>query len=43
MVPHETVRRPPKSLAEGAVCFGSVVLILVVAAIVIEWALHLLP
>ena len=43
MVPRETVPHPPKSLAEGAVCFGSVVLILVVAAIVIEWALHLLP
>ena len=34
---------PPKSLAEGAVCFGCTAAILFVAAVATQWLLSLLP
>ena len=34
---------PPKTLAESALCFACMVALLIVAAIGLQWALHLLP
>jgi hypothetical protein len=37
------VHHPPKTLGESAVCFASVVVLLMAAAIGLQWVLHLLP
>ena len=41
MQPH--VQHPPKTLAEGAVCFGCILAILTAAAMGLQWAMGLLP
>jgi hypothetical protein len=38
-----TTRHAPKTLGESAVCFGCTLALLAVAAVVLQWALHLLP
>jgi hypothetical protein len=38
-----TTRHAPKTLGESAVCFGCTLGLLAVAAVVLQWALHLLP
>lgn len=38
-----TTRHAPKTLGEGAICFGCTLALLAAAAVVLQWALHLLP
>ncbi len=36
-------QRPPKTLAEGAVCLACTMGLLFAAAMIMQWVLHLLP
>lgn len=37
------IQHRPKTLAEGAVCFGCALIALAAAAVVLQWAMALLP
>jgi hypothetical protein len=43
MALHEPAQHPPKTLAEGAVCFACVAGLLLAAAVGLQWVLHLVP
>lgn len=38
-----TTPHAPKTLGESAICFGCALGLLAMAAVVLQWALHLLP
>ena len=40
---HQATGRPVKSVAEHGLCFGTALAGLVIAALAIQWLLHLLP
>lgn len=42
MAMHEPVHHAPKTLAEGAVCFGCTIAALTAAAVVIQWVMGFL-
>ncbi len=43
MSTHPSIHRTPKTLAESAVCFGFTAMILVAAAVGLQWLLRLVP
>ena len=43
MAVDRSAQHPPKTLAEGAVCFACTVGLLVAAALIIQWVLRLVP
>ncbi len=40
---HQAMNRPTKSVAEHGLCFGTALAGLVLAALAIQWLLHLVP
>ncbi len=40
---HEPIHYRPKTLGENAVCFGCTIALLAAAAVVLQWAMHLVP
>jgi|GraSoi2013_100cm_1033763.scaffolds.fasta_scaffold843457_1 hypothetical protein len=43
MAVERSVQRPPKTLAEGAVCLACTIGLLLAAAVIMQWVLHLVP
>jgi hypothetical protein len=43
MAVHEPIHHAPKTLAEGAVCFGCALAALAGAAVAIQWLMSVLP
>ena len=41
MAMHDTVERAPKTLREGAVCFGCAVALLGIASVTLQWMINL--
>ncbi|MDB5426619.1 MAG: hypothetical protein JWR47_3233 [Phenylobacterium sp.] len=43
MAVDRSAQRPPKTLAEGAVCLACTIGLLLAAAMIMQWVLHLVP
>jgi hypothetical protein len=43
MAVDRSAQRPPKTLAEGAACLACTIGLLLAAAMIMQWVLHLVP